>query len=75
MCGGGGGTETVVQKSDPLPVSVTSVSDASTSAEQAATNKQRKKRGQSSNALSTDRSTILGTLSNDTNSTSRNTLG
>ncbi len=78
MCTGGGGSyTTTVEKSDPLPTSVTSVSDASSSvsAEQQANDKQRKKRGISSNYLSSDRGTILGGLNDSSSTGGRQTLG
>ena len=74
MCGGGGGGHTVVQKSDPLPTAVTDVTSANTNAEQEANQKQRRKRGNLSNILSTDRGTILGG-SSDQQTTTRKTLG
>lgn len=73
MCTGGGGTITTVQKSDPLPTQVTDVTTSTTSAQQQANTKQRKKRGISSNYLSADRNTTLGELVS--NATGRQTLG
>ena len=72
MCTGGGGS-TTVQKSDPLPTPVSDAQTSSTSAQQQANTKQRKKRGISSNYLSADRNTTLGELVS--NATGRQTLG
>lgn len=80
MCTGGGSSTTTVQKSDPLPTSVTDASTSTASAEQQANEKQRKKRGVSSNYLSSDRGTILGGLADSSGSSAnanagRQTLG
>lgn len=76
MCTGGGGSTMTVQKSDPLPTSVTDASTSATNAEQDANEKLRKKRGVSSNYLSNDRQTILGSLAGDgSNNQGRQTLG
>lgn len=75
MCTGGHGSTTTVQKSDPLPTSVTDASTSATSAEQTANEKQRKKRGSSDNYLSNDRATILGGLADGGNAQGRQTLG
>lgn len=84
MCGGGGGGTRVEyvykepeKQPDPTPTPV-SVSDVtkSASAERAAVDKQRRMRGQSANAVATDRQqgTILGSVSNAL-SNFRQTLG
>lgn len=72
MCSGGGGSYTV-QKSDPLPTQVSDASTSEVSSTQQANTKQRKKRGISSNYLSSDRNTILGDLASG--SSGRQTLG
>lgn len=74
MCTGGGGSTTTVQKSDPLPTAVTDVTSANTNADAEANRKQRRKRGNANNIISTDRGTILGGLTDQATS-SRNTLG
>jgi len=68
MCSGGGGgsrVEYVYQKADPAPTQA-SVSDVShsASAERAAVEKERRKKGQRANTIATDRSTILGAIEN-----------
>ena len=66
MCGGlfgGGGTTVQQQKVDPVPT-VSDVSAKSAAGEREALNRQRRKRGQSANNLSSDRGTILGSLAN-----------
>jgi len=66
MCGalfGGGGTTVTQQKVDPVPT-VSDVSAKSAAGEREALNKQRRRRGQTANALSTDKGTILGSLTN-----------
>lgn len=66
MCGGGGGSYTA-PKIDPVPTVVNSTVD---NGDRSATNAQRRKRGASNNAVSTDRDTILGNMGG-----LRNTLG
>jgi len=71
MCSGGGGggetvrTEYIYQKADPAPTQA-SVSDVShsASAERAAVEKERRKKGQRANMIATDRGTILGSIEN-----------
>jgi len=56
---GGGGTTVTQQKVDPVPT-VSDVSAKSAAGEREALNKQRRRRGQTANALAMDRGTILG---------------
>nr|DAV69299.1 MAG TPA: hypothetical protein [Caudoviricetes sp.] len=73
MGGGGGGSYTapVAPKVDPVPTAVT---DSGQNSTQRVSKEQRRKKGQSSNVLSADRDTILGSAEG-TAGTSRTTLG
>lgn len=77
MCSGGGGGSYQAPKVDPAP---TAVQSADTGVDTSASNKQRKKRGLSSNFLSNDRgsaATILGSAIGGGNADggARKTLG
>lgn len=77
LFGGGGGGTTVVQSpavSEPPTVKVNDIGAGSASAEKEAMNKQRRKRGNSANAIAQDRGTILGGMANAENAF-RQTLG
>lgn len=69
MCSGGGGSYSA-PKVDPAPTNVNTESPIDTESSQSS---QRRKRGRNSNSLSSDRSTILGSLAS--NNGGRNTLG
>jgi hypothetical protein len=74
MCGGGGGGSYEAAKVDPTPTTVTGVTDVSSASDRTATEQQRRKRGYRSNAVSTDRGTILGSVTDSLNGY-RKTLG
>lgn len=71
MCSGGYSAPSV-QKVDPAPTNVNQGSPIDTESTQ---HSQRRKRGRSTNNLSSDRQTILGALAGDTGSSTRSTLG
>lgn len=74
MGGGGGGSYTAppAPKVDPVPTAVT---DSGQNSTQRVSKEQRRKKGQSSNVLSADRDTILGTVGGSSTTTNRTTLG